>query len=151
MAETTRAGAVRSGFHSLAESLWPEGSEVQVCLGIPGASLWDDIVSIGDTSMEADFATLSTNRSREETIRQDVLISSWRAGGPEMEQVVTDRAYELLGLIENHLRKTDPTLDGVALWCFLTNVEFTSTTTPTEGRIAAVLAQFTARTRIKTS
>jgi hypothetical protein len=153
MAEYTRGGAIRRGFHDLATQLWPEGSGVQISLGNPGPSQLDDIVSIDDTTVEADVATLGPSRPRDETIRQIVVVSVFRAGGPEQETVVTDRAYELLGAIENHLRKTDPSLGGVAMWCFLTRVEFTSTDAQTVGggRLAGIYAEFTARTRIRTN
>lgn len=152
MAETTRAGAVRQEFYDLAVSLLSD-EDVQVVLGVPGTAQWDDIVSIEDTSMEQDVATLGPSRQREETIRQTVIISVYRAGGEDQEKVVTDRAYEILGTIENYLRKTDPTLGGIVLWCFLTSVEFASTdaNTATGGRIAGIAAVFTARARIRTS
>lgn len=158
MAEFTRSGAVRTYFHDLCRTLWPQDIQpvtVQVALGMPGPGLLDDIISVGDTRMRQEPGPMGTRRVREETIEQFIVFSSWRAGGPETETTVTDRVYELLGTVENHVRKTDPTLGGLALHCFLTDAVLDTANLNDQqrsnGRHALVTATFTATTRIATT
>jgi hypothetical protein len=81
-----------------------------------------------------------------------VVFYSFRAGGDEQESVVETQAYYLLGLLENYVRATDPTL-GVAgvRHCFLTDHESDAATDPdvlSKGRLHIIRATFTAAARI---
>jgi len=125
--------------------------EVLVTYGHPGIELADDMIGVTRVAVKQDFATLGTNRTREETLTADVVISCYRGGGPEMEQVVGDRVYDLLGRIEFYVRRTDTTLGGVVRQCFLTSHESEGSTDPdllAEGRVIECTATFTAQARI---
>lgn len=127
--------------------------EVLVTFGHPGASMgnWRDLVSFADVVSEQMPGPMGTNRSRNETLRQTVWVSVFRPGEADQERVASDRAYELLGLLERYVRVTDTTLGGVALWCFLTSHTSTGQTDPAElasGRLIEIEAVFTAQVRI---
>lgn len=130
----------------------PDTADVLVAPGMPGTFQPDEIVSVTRLQVEHDFATMGTNRSREETLRVDVVFSCLFGGGGEQELPAQERAFELLGHIEQHIRMNDVTLGGVVRQCFLTSVE-TDGQTPEEymaqGRGVDVTATFTARNRIK--
>jgi hypothetical protein len=129
------------------------GQDVLVTFGHPGDELgnWDDVVSFADTGAEQVSGPMGTNRSREETLRQTVWVSIFRPGGADQERVASDRAYELLGLLEHHVRFTDTTLGGVVRQCFLTGHTSTGQTDPGElasGRLIEIEATFTAQVRV---
>lgn len=130
-----------------------DDGEVLVTFGHPGQDFqnWDDVVSFADTDVSQDVATMGTNRSREETLTQTVWVSCFRAGGVDQEVVASDRAYELLGLLEHHVRVTDTTLGGVVRECFLTAHRAEGATSPAllaRGRTIEVEATFTAKVRV---
>jgi len=130
------------------------GQEVLVSFGHPGAVVqhWDALVGFSDVTVEQDVATMSTNRSREETLRLTVWVSVHADGeGPDLEQTTSNRAYALLGVLEHHVRQTDTTLGGAVRQCFLTAHTSTGETDPdllTAGRTIEIQATFTAQARI---
>ncbi|MHA7292623.1 hypothetical protein [Arthrobacter sp. HLT1-21] len=129
----------------------PDTRGVLVCFGMPGTYEPDDIISFERITERQDAATMGTNRSREEVITLDVLISCYRGGGPEMEQVCSARAYQLLRLIEQHARQTDTTIGGSVRHCFLQSHESDGATLAElleKGRSIDVTATFEARARI---
>ncbi|MDM4761886.1 hypothetical protein QT381_02565 [Galbitalea sp. SE-J8] len=123
---------------------------VKVAFGHPGIEQPDEIVAFTKVASEQEPATLSTNRSRDETLTQTVVISVWREGGADQEQAASDRAYELLGALEEWARMTRTNVGGV-LWCALTSHTSDGETSPqvlAAGRLVEVEATFTARARI---
>lgn len=129
----------------------PDTGYVLVSFGHPGTLDPDDIVSFARVSETQDFATVSTNRTRNEIITLEVEISCYRAGGPEVEQVASDRAYELLRMIETQVRVTDTTVGGTVWWCFLASHDSTGSTDPARietGRNIDITAVFEGRARI---
>ena len=129
------------------------GQEVLVSFGHPGDEVgnWDDQVSFADIEVTQEFGPMGTNRSRDETLRQTVWVSSFREGGTDQERVAAARAYELLGLLERYVRFTDTTLGGVVRQCFLTSHTSQGFTDPgmtLAGREVDIEAVFTAEVRI---
>lgn len=147
------AGAFKDAFVAIAETIWvPATSAVLVSFGHPGQSQPDDIVGFLDVRTEQDFATLGTARERNEIIQLDVLVSCYRGGGPEAEKVASDRAYELLGLLEASVRTTNITVGGTVMECWLISTDSSGRTDPNEianGRTIEVTATFQARARIR--
>jgi hypothetical protein len=124
-----------------------------VTFGHPGPQVVNFWNAVGMTRVEVtqDPATLSTNRSREETLRQTVIVSCWRPGGHEVEAVASDAAYTLLEGLERYCRVTDPTLGGVVRHCFLASHSSEGETDPAalvDGRTIEIEAVFEARVRI---
>lgn len=136
------------------QSLFDE--PVVVSFGMPGSWQPEDIVMVGRVTSTQEFATMSTNRSREETLTVDVSVMCARGGGPEVEQTCSDQAYSLLGQLEEYCRDTNPTLAGLVegfsvRYCVLTSHESNGATDPdllSEGRLIEVDATFTAKYRI---
>jgi hypothetical protein len=145
------APAFKDAFVSAATTLWT-GTDVLVSFGHPGQSQPDDIVGFLDVRTEQDPATFGTNRSREEVLEIDVLVSCYRGGGPDMEKVVSDRAYELLGQLESAVHYGAGTTVGATVReCFLLRTSSTGRTEPTElaaGRTIEITATFQAKARI---
>lgn len=128
---------------------------VLVTFGHPGQQIfsYDDLVMLEDLTAEQEPATVSTNRTREDTLTQVVAIESFRAGGPEAEETSAAAAYALLALLEGYVRATDTTLGGVVRHCFLTSHRSQGFTPPgdqDQGRITVLEATFTAKARITT-
>lgn len=133
-------------------------TSVLVCYGHPGTVQPPDIVSVGQITAQQDMATLSNaKRTRDLVLTAEVVVSVFRAGGPEQEQVAGDRAYALLDLVEEYLRTTDTQLatsnGGTPLvwWCFCTSHDSDGSTDPevlANGRLIEIRATFTARARI---
>lgn len=125
---------------------------VLVSFGQPGTFEPDDIISFGRLESAQEKATMSTNRSREETITLTVIVSCFRGGGEEAELEASERCYELLRMIEHYVRMTDTTVGGIVRECFLTAHD-SDGMTPEElmaaGRVIDVSATFTARARVR--
>jgi len=146
------APAFKDAFVTIANTIWGQAtSQVLVSFGHPGQNQPDDIVGFLDVRTEQDPATLGTNRSREEVLELDVLVSCYRGGGPEVEKTVSDAAYGLLALLENYVRTTDTTVGGTVRECFLIRTSSEGRTDPNEiakGRTIEISATFQARARI---
>lgn len=144
------APALKDAFYTTAGTLWA-GSAVQVSFGHPGQTQADDIVAFMGVNSEQEFATYGSNRGREETLVLDVRVSIYRAGGAEQEKVCSDRAYELLGELEEYVRVTDTTLGGAVRHCFLLGHSSDGSTDPqilSQGRLIEIEAQFVAKARV---
>lgn len=150
----TVAATFKNNFFTSVQALMaagPDTAYVLTCFGQPGTLEPEDIVSFGRLSVNQTSATISPNRTRDEMLTLDVDISCYRGGGPEMEQVASDRAYELLRMIEQQVRVTDTTVGGTVRWCFLTSHDSTGATDPAmleQGRAIDITATFTALARI---
>jgi hypothetical protein len=109
---TSRGKAIKANLYARCQALFPTAA---VHYGLPPTDQADDIVCIGEAGTadglrgEQETRTLSTNRSREETVFVSVLISSWR--GTSDQQTVSELVFDAMGLLENDLR-TDPTITG---------------------------------------
>lgn len=151
MVEFTQALQFKQALFDIAvEILDPD---VQVCYGHPGQSMLNDLVVFGEVGSEQVPGPHGGQRSRDETLTLTVVVSIFRPGGPEQELITATRGYDLLGQIENHVRKTDTTVGGTVRECFLTSHASDGSTDPqvlSAGRLTTIAAQFTAHTRIST-
>ena len=150
MATVSLAPALRAAIVSRMTTL--AGTGVLVTRGLVAFDTFDDVIVIGRVSSSSEPANFGTQRQREETLECEVVIYSFRAGGDEQESIVETQAYYLLGLLENYVRATDPTLgvDGVR-HCFLTDHESDTATDPdvlSKGRLHIIRATFTAAARL---
>ncbi|PRB69516.1 hypothetical protein [Arthrobacter sp. MYb213] len=130
----------------------PATQDVLVCPGTPGSFTPDEIVAVTSLEIQQDFATMGPNRSREETLTVDVVFSCLFGGDDTQELPSQERAFELLSIIERHVRMEDTTLNGTVRHCLLTSVQ-TDGQTPAEylhaGRGVDMTATFTARNRVR--
>lgn len=147
----TAAAAFKDVMFKIATDLFADDHEVLVNYGHSGtADPAPDMIYLLDVGTQQDPATVGMGRSRNEHLTLDIMISSVVAGVDD-DQQPTQRAYDLLGQIENYCRTTDPTLGGLVLWCFLTATSSKGATAPESlpnGRIIYCLAQFSALARI---
>lgn len=149
--ESTAAPTLRNNLITLCETLWAS-EPVHVSNGHPGPVQIDDIVAIMGVTAEQEPATYGTSRGREETLTVTVMFSIYRAGGADMEKVAADRAYELLGELEEYVRVTDTTVGGAVRECFLTSHRSDGSTDPqviASGRLYEIEAVFTAKARVR--
>lgn len=154
LTQATLGLAFKKAFYEAVKTLMAEGYDtehVYVVFGQPATYNPDDIVSFGRLSVGQAAATLSTNRSREETLSLEVTVSCFLGGDEEAEIATAERAYELLRRIERHVRMTDTTLGGIVRECVLTSHESEGATPEDlidQGRVTEVVATFTAKARI---
>jgi hypothetical protein len=154
LTQATLALAFKKAFYQAVKTLMADGYDtehVYVVFGQPATYVPEDIVSFGRLSSGQASATMSTNRSREETLTLDVTVSCFMGGDEEAEISTAERCYELLRRIEHQVRTTDTTVGGTVRECFLTSHESEGATPEDlieEGRVTEVVATFTARARI---
>ncbi|MFP3686339.1 hypothetical protein SB847_21795, partial [Bacillus sp. SIMBA_026] len=82
----TAALEFKKAFYLAVKALFasePETEHVYVVFGQPANYVPDDIVSFGRVTTGQEAATLSTNRSREETLTLDVTVSCFMGGDEE--------------------------------------------------------------------
>lgn len=150
MGAVSAAPAFKDAFVTAARTIWSE-TDVQVSFGHPGQVQADDLVAFMGCVSEQEPATYGTRRQREETLLLDVVVSVYRGGGSDVEQVASDRAYELLGQLEQYVRVTDTELGGVVRHCFMVGHTSDGSTDPqvlAQGRLIEINAQFAAKARI---
>lgn len=153
MSTATAADEFKEAMFNAVRDLMAEDDDTQnvmVTYGAPSTFEPEDLVSFLEVTSEQDPSTMG-NRGRREVLTLTVAVSCWRGGGQEMELVCAKRAYQLLRMIEFHCRKTDTTVGGTVLWCFLTSHESSGQTDPEfleTGRVIEITAKFTAQSRI---
>lgn len=150
----SQAGPFKDAMYAAALSLYSDSGDtpVSVFYGSPGPIPDEnDVVTFGGVRSTQQFATMATNRTREELLELDVQMNARLGGGVESEQLCGQRAYALLGVLENYVRTTNSTLGGLVRWCFLTSHQSAGQTPPElvmSGRWITVDAVFTAPARI---
>lgn len=110
-----------------------------------------DAMAFMEIRTQQEPATLSTNRSRDEEIFVSFVVTAFRAGELDDDRVPTEAAFGYVRTLEQHIRQNDPTLGGLAHWCFLDNVQSMAATSAdivSQGRLVVIEAQFKARVRI---
>lgn len=143
------APAVKAALYARCQALYAD--PVQVCYGHPGTDQEDDIVSVAGARSTQDVATMTPNRPREESLDVDVVFSVYRGGGPESQQVATERAYALLALLEDYLKTTDYTLAGTVRLARVTSHVLAESDDPdvlAQGRVSEITATVTCQVRI---
>jgi hypothetical protein len=146
----TAAVAVKEALVAAARAVTDPTTDL-VVQGYPTTNLdMTRIISFMGLEVQQAPATLSTNRSRDEDISAEGIVSVFMPGYDD-DKAVEDAAWGLLRSIERQVRKTDPTLGGVALWCFLTAAKsfgYTAADKLAQGRLCEIEFTFTARVRI---
>lgn len=147
----TTALAVKRALYDAARTLF-DPNVVLVSFGLSTARRdLSEIVAFLEVNTRQEPGPLSTtNRARNEDVDVQVVISVARAGDDD-DLAVSDTAYAHLRTLEQHIRKVDPQLGGLALWCFLTSTEsfgYTQADQLAQGRLCEIEATFTARVRI---
>lgn len=154
MPTSTAAGSLKSAMQSaIALALAPVNSSgrIKIGRGYP-VQMPDDSVLVMGCQAEQEWRT--SNRSREEILSLEIVVSCWRGSGQE---AADDAAYDLLELIDRYCRVTDPTLVGAGApvglirEVALTSQEedgFTKAEWRQSGRGTEINATFTAKARI---
>lgn len=147
----TAAFAVKDTFYTKARALF-DANQVMVSFGISTERRdLNEIVAFLEVRTEQQQGPLSaSNRSRDEDIELQVVISVARSGDVDDREVAAI-AYGHLRVLEQYVRKTNTTLDNTCMWCFLTSHEsfgYTTADRLAQGRLCEIEATFTARVRI---
>lgn len=149
---SSAAPQIKDALYQITQTLFTDDPLVLVTFGHPGTKSNSDLICwLGLRTQQAEGPFSTTNRAREETVEIDVLVSSFRAGEADDDKVPSDRAYWLLGQIEDYVRTTDTTLGQLVRYCFLTATSSKGATEPAliaNGRTVDILATFTAHVRI---
>lgn len=152
----TAAADLKAAMYAAAQTVFANEAEIGVLYGLPSSeNSPKTVVGIVAVRSTQEPATFGTNRARDEQLEVDVYIGVYDGGrGSEVEQIAQERAIDLLGMLEQHIREDAPTLgvQGVRE-CFLTKFELDGRT-PAEvehlGVLAELEATFTATVRITT-
>lgn len=153
MTADTAADEFKMAFYEATKELMaadPDTQEVMVSYGAPGSLDPEDVVAFLGVTSEQQAASIG-QRSRDEDLTMEVAISCFRGGLEDQELVCGQRAYQLLRMITRYVRKTDTTVGGTVLWCFLQGHESSGQTDPQliqQGRVIEITARFLARARI---
>jgi hypothetical protein len=147
----TGALAVKDAFYTAARSLFDPGV-VQVSFGVSTDRRdLNQIVAFLEVESQLSQGPLSaSNRSRDEDVDLHVVVSVSGSGDTD-DQNVTETAYGLLRALDLYTRKTDTTLGGTCMWCFLVahqSFGYTSVEKLAAGRLCEIEATFRARVRI---
>lgn len=148
----TAAPAMKSALLAACRDIYD--APVFVCMGHPGTNMPDDIVSVGNVTSSLDIGPLAPTRTREEHLDVEVTFSVYRGGSDQ--ETVTNRAYELLGLLEAYLTdagtasSSQLTLGGVVRRAWVNGHVLAESTgeTVAQGRVAEITAVVTANARI---
>ena len=152
MTDTATAGlAVKTRFYENAKTLF-DLTVVNVMFGISVENRdRNQAIAFLDIRSRQEAGPLSaSNRSRNEDLDLTVVINVASAGDVD-DKPVHDTAFGLLRALEQYVRKTNTTLDGTCMWCFLASYRtygYTPTDKLAQGRLLEIEATFTARVRI---
>lgn len=152
MTDTSTAGlAVKTRFYENAKTLF-DPADVSVMFGISVENRdRNQAIAFLDIKSRQEPGPLSaSNRSRNEDLDLTVVISVASAGDID-DKPVHDTAFGLLRQLEYYVRKTNTTLDGTCMWCFLTGYQtydYTPANKLAQGRLLEIEATFTAKIRI---
>lgn len=149
---SSAAPQIKDALYTISANLFKDDPGVLVTFGHPGTASNDDMICwLGIRTQQAEGPFSTSNRGREETVEVDVFVSSMVAGEADYDKPASDRAYWLLGQIENYVRTTDTTLGQLVRHCFLSATSSKGATEPAtlpNGRTIDLLATFTAHVRI---
>lgn len=107
----SKAPLVKKALYVACQSLYP--LPIKVSYGHPGQNQPDDIVAVMRVTQANDLSTMGNSRHRDEVLDVTVTVSCW--SGTDDQSIVTERAYSLLGLLEDYLQNTDPNLGGLCI------------------------------------
>lgn len=147
------AKATKAALLAACQTLFPE--PVLVTYGPAGTYLADDTVELLAVRAAEDVSTMSNLRRREETLELDGLITVYRGGGTEVQQLATERAYDLLEAIADYLQdsgvdaSTQITLGGVVREARVISHEMTEADEGIdEGRTTSISFTIQAKARV---
>ena len=149
----TVAYQFKAALFDAATSLWATSHpEMLVNWGaLAGPNRPDDHVLFLGTDSDQVPATLSTNRSREETLHVELQFFVTRWGEVEAAREADEYLYARIGDLERYVRMTDTTLGGVVRHCFLVS-HITDARSFMKnnlaGHLAAAIVRFEAKARI---
>lgn len=148
--DRTAVYALKAGLFDMATTLWETTHPTFLQSWGPLVNRPDQFAEWVDGLSDQEFATLGPNRSRDETVTVAVQMYCLRRGKVGTAREAEDYVFARLGELERNVRMTDPTVGGVALWCFMSRVanDTVSTAPRLEGHLAVIRAEFTARIRI---
>jgi hypothetical protein len=148
----TAAHEVKNRLFLAARTVFANDANLWVSYGWPvNGRDRPDAMSFMEIRTQQEPANLGTNRSRDEDIWVSVLVEAFRAGEDEDDQVPTAAVFDYVGRLERHIRMNDPTLGGLAHWCFLDQVQTAGATDPNfvaQGRLVVADVDFKARVRV---
>lgn len=154
ISETTAQAAARAALIEAAKVAL-DGEDVDIGRGFRWPIVSNDWVFATETESDIEPATIGPRRMLDETITLHVSIGSWRPGGDQdAEDAAFDRAFDLLGRIQEYIRTTDITLGGTVLWCLpgsSTAAGATAEDDSGEGRVTEIAATFICKHRIATA
>ena len=153
-ATTTAAYKFKQALFDAATNLWKDDHpEILVNWGtLTGPNRPDEHVLFLGTDSDQAPATMSTNRSREETLHVELQFFVTRWGEVDAAREADDYMYARIGELERYCRMTDTTLGGVVRHCFLvshvTDARSFAGPNNTAGHLAAAIVRFEAKARI---
>lgn len=154
ISETTAQATARAALIEAAK-IALEGEKVDIGRGFRWPIVNPDWVFATETDSDIDLATIGPRRTLDERITLTISIGAWRAGDDqESEDRAFNRAFDLLGRIQNHVRKNDITLGGTVLWCVPGSSTSAGATTDLDsnlGRLTEIAATFVCQHRIATA
>jgi hypothetical protein len=131
------------------------GEAVDIGRGFRWPIVNNDWVFATETQSDVNPENLGPRRMLEEKITLHLSIGAWRPGGDQAaEDAAFNRAFDLLGRIQQYIRVTDPTLGGVVLWCLPGSSDSLGATTEGDsgdGRLTEIAATFVCSHRIATA
>ena len=148
----TAAPLVKAALVTLLTSAFASDGTVTVSYGDPGAAYTDVLVQVTDVEAEQEVAALRVRPSRDERLRVTVVISTYAGGGPEAQQAVTERAYQVFAVLADAVR-ADSTIGGTCLTAgvaehVMTEMDAADLDNGTQGRMAGIAVVIAAHARI---
>lgn len=154
ISETTAQATARAALIEAAKVALA-GEPVDIGRGFRWPIVNNDWVFATETDSDIDPATIGPRRTLDEKITLTISIGAWRPGGDqEAEDTAFDRAFDLLGRIQQQVRKNDITLGDTVLWCIpgsSTSAGATTEGESGEGRLTEIVATFVCQHRIATA
>lgn len=124
---SSAAPIVKAALVATCRSLYP--APVLVSYGTPGSYQPNDLVVVMSSRTEPVVGPMSPARRRDEVVETVVLFSVYRPGDETQQQVATERAFELLDVLQDYLRTSpNETLGGACREARVTEHELTETT-----------------------
>lgn len=154
ISETTAQATARAALIEAAK-IALTGEDVDIGRGFRWPIVSRDWVFATETDSDIDLATIGPRRTLDERITLTLSIGAWRPGTDQQtEDIAFNRAFDLLGRIQQHVRKNDITLGGTVLWCVPGSSTSAGATTEDDsgaGRITEIAATFVCEHRIATA
>lgn len=127
--------------------------EVDVTFGFRWPFIFPDWFSVTETEGDVDPRTVGPRQSLDEVVTLTVSVGSWRSGDDSATEIAAaQRAFQILRIVQQHIRNTDRTLNDTLLWCLPGRASSAGATTTDDsnfGRLTEIAAEFVGRARIR--